>query len=126
MAPEVNRPSVLREATVAFDAYEEAMDTYDAEAVNGLFWNSPYTLRYGPNGALIGHSAIAEFRRARKPTGHKRQLRNTLITTFGTDVAVANTEVLIGDEVHYQSQTWVRLDGGWRIVSAHVSNGRFK
>ena len=50
-------------------------------------------------------------------------LRNTVISTFGRDVATANTEFVPtgSDAVGRQSQTWIRTDEGWRIASAHVS-----
>ena len=50
-------------------------------------------------------------------------LRNTRITTFGRDFATANTEYVPhgSDRIGRQSQTWVRIDGSWKIVSAHVS-----
>ena len=53
-----------------------------------------------------------------------RTLKNTVITTFGRDLAVANTESdRPGTDVTgRQSQTWVRMQDGWRIVSAHVSD----
>ena len=52
-----------------------------------------------------------------------RRLVDTVITTFGDDVGVANTLFVPdgSDAVGRQSQTWVRTDVGWRIVSAHVS-----
>jgi 1-carboxybiuret hydrolase subunit AtzH-like protein len=92
------------------------------EAMNRLFWDSPLTLGYGQNGTLIGHQAIAANRRARKGKGVQRELRDTIITTFGCDFAVANTEGVIGDRIHRRSQTRVSFAEGWRIVSAHVSD----
>lgn len=119
---EVNIPEVVSEVRAVFDAYEGAMPHYDVETMNLLFWNSPLTLRYGPNGALHGHEAIAAFRKRPSAKGLHRVLHNTVITTFGRDFAVANTEAHSGGRVSYQSQTWVRMHEGWRIVSAHVSD----
>ena len=50
--------------------------------------------------------------------------KDTYIVTFGRDFAVANTEsTRPGSEgISRQSQTWVRMPEGWRIVSAHVSD----
>jgi hypothetical protein len=46
------------------------------------------------------------------------------IMTFGDDYAVTNTmftsETAPG-KIGRQSQTWIRLPEGWRIVAAHVS-----
>jgi hypothetical protein len=53
----------------------------------------------------------------------KCRLGRTVITTFGRDFATASTEFFFADidRVGRQSQSWVRLDGDWRIASAHVS-----
>jgi Protein of unknown function (DUF3225) len=50
-------------------------------------------------------------------------LQNTRITTFGRDFAVANTEYILvsSGKRGRQSQTWVRMPEGWKVVAAHVS-----
>jgi hypothetical protein len=120
---EVNLPEVLAELGAAFEAYERALQENDIEGLNRLFWESPLTLRYGVNELLYSHADIARFRRGRGPVDQRRSLRNTRITTFGRDFGVANTEYLPSgsDRVGRQSQTWVRTEHGWKIVSAHVS-----
>ena len=52
-----------------------------------------------------------------------RALMRTVITTFGRDLATANTEFQRTESGRRgrQSQTWVRMPEGWRVVSAHVS-----
>jgi hypothetical protein len=47
---------------------------------------------------------------------------NTIITTYGEDFATANTEFQSAGRPTpgRQSQTWIRTQEGWRIVSAHV------
>jgi hypothetical protein len=122
MTVKINLEDVVKEVTEAFESYERAIRVYDAEAMNRLFWDSPFTLRYGPKGTLMGYQAIAAYRQARQGNGIVRELRNTVITTFGCDFAVANTEGVVGDKIHRQSQTWVRFPEGWRIVAAHVSD----
>lgn len=120
---EIDIPEVVAEVTAAFQRYEQALSTNDVATIDTLFWNSPLTLRYGPNGTLFGHAAISAFRHARNIPGVKRTLRDTHITTFGRDFAVANTESDRPDGTRgRQSQTWVRMLDGWRIVSAHVSD----
>lgn len=121
---EINIPEIVAEVTEAFEAYEQALGTNDLDTIDGLFWDSPLTLRYGPNGTLLSHAAISAFRRARDITGVERTLKNTHITTFGRDFAVANTESdrPSSDVTGRQAQTWVRMPEGWRIVSAHVSD----
>jgi hypothetical protein len=120
---EINLPDVVAEVTAQFQRYEAALVTNDIATLNALFWNNTLTLRYGMNENLYGHAAIAGFRSARSPVGLARTTSNTVITTYGRDCATANTEfrreqVARGGR---QSQTWVRMPEGWRIVSAHVS-----
>lgn len=123
---EINLPEALAEMRAAFTAYERALLGNDIEALNGLFWDSALTLRYGVQELLYSHAEIAEFRRARGPIDQRRALKNTRITTFGRDFATANTEFVSegtarAGQTGRQSQTWIRTDDGWRIVSAHVS-----
>jgi Protein of unknown function (DUF3225) len=121
---EINIPEVVAEVTAAFMRYEKALGCNDIDTIDTLFWENPLTLRYGPNGTLVGHAAISAFRRARDIKGVERTLKNTVITTFGRDFAVANTESIRPrtDATGRQSQTWVRMPEGWRIVFAHVSD----
>ena len=118
----INIPEVVAEVTEVFMEYERALSTNDLDTIDALFWKSPLTLRYGPNGTLVGYDAISTFRRARDIKGINRTLKNTFITTFGHDCAVTNTESDRSGVTNRQSQTWVRLEEGWRIVSAHVSD----
>jgi 1-carboxybiuret hydrolase subunit AtzH-like protein len=118
---EINKPSVVEEVTAAFRRYETALVGNDVAVLNELFWQSPHTLRYGITENLHGHDAIAGFRAARSTSGLVRELRNTVITTFGDDFAVANTEFLRNGRAGRQSQSWVRMAEGWRVVAAHVS-----
>ena len=124
---EVDLPDVLAELTVAFERYERALTGNDITTLNELFWESPQTLRYGVRASelLYGHAEIAAFRIRRGPIDQRRTLRNQRITTFGRDFGVANVEFITAgsDKVGRQSQTWVRTDKGWKIVSAHVSFG---
>jgi len=121
---EVNIPEIVAEVTTVFMRYETALCCNDLDTLEKLFWDSPLTLRYGPNGTLLGHVAIVSFRQNRVNPGINRTLRNTVITTFGRDFAVVNTESTrsSSSRVFRQSQTWVRTEDSWRIVSAHVSD----
>ena len=118
---QINIPEVVAEVRNAFIEYERALSTNDLDAMDGLFWKSSVTLRYGPNGTLVGHDAISAFRRARNIKGINRTLKSTFITTFGRDFAVTNTESDRSGVINRQSQTWVRMTEGWRIVAAHIS-----
>lgn len=119
----VNLPDVLAEVTAAFQRYEQALVTNDVTVLDELFWRSPHTLRYGAAENLYGWEQIAAFRSARSPAGLARMLQNTVITTYGRDMATANTEFRRDSTTKSgrQSQTWVRMPDGWRIVAAHVS-----
>jgi hypothetical protein len=119
----VNDPTVLAEVTKAFERYEAALLGNDVDALDAFFWKSPLALRYGVGERLYGYDAIAAFRLARPGGSPQRTLSRTVITTFGTEFATANTEFhRVGEtRVGRQSQSWARLDGEWRVVSAHVS-----
>lgn len=121
--PAINLPAVLVEVSTAFARYEHALVTNDVAALGELFWNSPHTLRYGATENLHGYDAIQAFRVGRPSAGLERELFHTVITTYGTDFATANTEFRrAGSErTGRQSQTWMRTPDGWRVVSAHVS-----
>ncbi|MBB3266713.1 hypothetical protein FHW79_004360 [Azospirillum sp. OGB3] len=123
MTPEINIPEVVAEVTAAFERYERALTGNDVAVLDELFWNHPATLRYGVGENLYGYDAIAAFRQGRPAAGLDRSLRNTVITTYGRDMATANTEFTRPStgRVGRQSHTWVRMPEGWRIVAAHVS-----
>jgi hypothetical protein len=120
----VNIPEVLAEVTEVFARYEDALVNNKVEVLDELFWNSPTTIRYGAAENLIGYAAIQAFRAARPATGLARRLSNTVITTYGRDAATAMTEFHrdgSSTRIGRQSQTWVRMPEGWRVVAAHVS-----
>jgi hypothetical protein len=120
---DINIPEVVAEVTEAFGRYEQALIANDVATLDTLFWHSPHTLRFGIGENLYGYDAIAAFRSSRPPINLARQLKNTVIVSYGRDVATANTEFqregskLTGR----QSHVWLRTDEGWRIVAAHVS-----
>jgi Protein of unknown function (DUF3225) len=120
---EINIPEIVEEVTEAFRRYERALIANDVAELDALFWASPHTLRFGVGENLYGHDAIATFRRDRPPMDLRRRLMNTAITTYGRDLATANTEFQrLGSAVTgRQSHVWVRTDEGWRIAAAHVS-----
>lgn len=126
MIDAVNRPEVVAEIQAAFERYETALVANDIATLDALFWRSPQALRYGIGEELYGWESIAGFRAARSPAGLARTLTHVVITTYGEDVATANAEFERplpdgGTQHGRQSQTWVRLPEGWRVVSAHVS-----
>lgn len=124
MTPEhIDRPAVLAEVTAAFYRYEQALISNDVEVLDELFWHDKRTVRLGAGENLYGIDDIRAFRAARPSKGLDRELRNTVITTFGDDYAVCSTEFTREgvEKIGRQQQTWVRLPCGWRIVAAQVS-----
>lgn len=119
----INLPEVVAEVEALCTRYEHALVTNDIAVLDELFWVSPHTLRYGTGENLYGHAQIAAFRAKRPSSGLARAVLRTVITTFGRDFATANLEFQRTSQAHpgRQSQTWVRLPEGWRIVAAHVS-----
>lgn len=120
---DINLPEVLAEVTAAFQRYEQALVSNDVAVLDELFWASPHTLRFGATENLYGIDAIRAFRSARSPQGLARELRHTVITSYGRDFATANTEFQRqgSERTGRQSQTWLRTPQGWRVVAAHVS-----
>ncbi|MGQ8772878.1 oxalurate catabolism protein HpxZ [Serratia sp. NA_112.1] len=119
----IDRPAVLAEMKAAFYRYEQALTGNDIEVLDELFWHDGRTVRYGATENLYGIDQIRDFRQQRPSKGLDRLLENTVITTYGDDMAVASTEFRRpdSDSVGRQMQTWVKLPCGWRIVAAHVS-----
>jgi hypothetical protein len=120
----VNRPNIHAEVMTAVMRYESAFVANDIPALDELFWHSAHTVRYGASETLYGAEEIAAFRRARDPKGVARTIRRISVTTFGTDFATANLEFERAGArvIGRQSQTWVRLPEGWKVVSAHISS----
>jgi len=123
MSMEINIPEVLAEVTAAHDRYEAALMANDVDVLDELFWNNALTLRYGIGEQLYGHDQIAAFRSARSSVGLARTTDPVVVTTYGRDFGTANLEFFresVGG-IGRQSQSWVRMPEGWRIVAAHVS-----
>ena len=121
---DINLPDVLAEVSMQFARYEKALTRNDIAVLDELFWRSPHTLRYGIGENLYGYEQIAAFRSARSPAGLARRIKGTVITTYGRDMATANTlfeRDAAPGKIGRQSQTWMRTPDGWRVVAAHVS-----
>jgi hypothetical protein len=119
----INDPAVVAEVRAAVDAYEAALMANDVEALDGAFWASPHTVRYGVAENLYGFDEIAAFRVGRTGGSPQRRQLRVEVTALGPDVAIANVEFVRADTGRNgrQSQTWLRTDQGWKVVSAHVS-----
>lgn len=120
---EINHPAVVAEVRTAFEAYERALLANDVPALDAWFWDHASALRYGIAEHLNGAAAIRAWRAAARPVDPDRQLRHTVIATFGRDAASVGTEFVVpgSTRVGRQTQMWVRFGETWRIVSAHVS-----
>ena len=121
---DIDCPKVVTEVKAAFERYERALMNNDVATLNSLFHADTRTIRYGIAENLYGHEEIAAFRGARSPLGLARNLSRTVITTYGSDFAVASTlfhRPSVPGKIGRQMQTWVRFEEGWQIVAAHVS-----
>lgn len=120
----VDLPEVVAEVRAAFERYEQALVTNDVDALDAFFHDDPRTIRYGGGENLYGFAEIAAFRAGRSPAGLARDLSRTVITTYGRDFATASTlfhRASSPGKIGRQSQSWVKFDGEWKVVAAHVS-----
>lgn len=122
-ADQIDCGEAVAELSAAFRSYEAALIRHDVEALDSFFWSDSEVVRYGIAETNVGIDAIRAFRRAAEPVNPGRQLRGTVVRTFGRSFGTVSTEFAVpGDQrVGRQSQTWVRMGGVWRIVAAHVS-----
>jgi hypothetical protein len=125
MSMVINDAETVAELSELYPRYEQALVSNDVETLIGMFWASPYVARFGPSESLYGISEIEAFRKARSPLNLARTIKRLEIVAFGKDFAsitVAFEREIEGRVTRgRQSQTWVRLPEGWRIVFAHVS-----
>lgn len=123
MTASLNDPQALAGLTAACDAYEAALMANDLDALDTLFWDSPLTLRYGVGENLYGIGEIREFRKGRSGGSPQREVLRREIVTLSETIGVCNLEFRRegGSRIGRQSQTWMRTEDGWRVVSAHVS-----
>ncbi len=121
----INDPETVAELAAIYPQYETALTTNDIPTMQRLFWASPHVVRFGAAENLHGIDEIEAFRAARSPANLARHIIRLDISTFGKDFGCVHLEFerRKGDQVlrGRQSQTWVRLVEGWRVVAAHVS-----
>jgi hypothetical protein len=122
---QINDPEVIAELRALYPEYEQALVTNDAETLTRMFWASPHVMRFGVTENLYGIDEIEAFRKGRPSVNLARTIRRLDIVTFGHDYGSITLEFerdVQGKIVQgRQSQVWVRLQEGWRIVAAHVS-----
>ena len=117
-------PSVIVEVSAAFEAYEQALVANDVDRILGFFAED--AVRFGTADQQAGLREQAQWRRAQPPLPPGRCLKDTTVQGYGHSIAVVTTFFAYprDDVLGRQSQTWVRLPEGCRIVTAHVSEPR--
>ena len=117
------RIDVETEIRACFTAYEDALIGADVAAMNEWFADDPRTVRFGIADEQWGADAVRDWRRAASQVPPGRVLTDTDVSVWTPDVAVVTTLFSYPDSraCGRQSQTWIRTEGGWRIVHAHVS-----
>ena len=120
----INKPEVVAGVREAADRYELALSENDLQTMDELFWNSPLTVRYGPNGSNYGHDSISSYRKGLPKGTRKRTMLNKVVTTFGENLDSSCFEYSYVDssQIGRPIQSWLRTEDGWRIVCAHVSD----
>ena len=119
----INESSVVNEVHRIFDRYESALVTDDLATMSELFFDSSEIVRFGINDCERGSEELARWRRAQPSHRPGRKLSEITVTTYGDTAAIVTAIFSYPDRpmLGRQSQTWLRLDEGWRIVHAHVS-----
>ncbi len=121
----INDAETRAELAALYPRYEEALMANDAETLTRMFWASAEAMRFGVTENLYGMEEIEAFRKARPGVGLARRVTRLDLVTFGRDFGSITLEFerdgKEGVVRGRQSQVWVRLEEGWRIVAAHVS-----
>lgn len=116
-------PETISALTLASDEYEEALALNDIATLDKLFSNNPNVIRLGATENLFGPDEIAAFRRARTGGAPPRERLRRDIVSLGPDagcVTIVFRNPVTG-KIGRQSQSWLRENGSWRIIVAHVS-----
>jgi hypothetical protein len=121
----INDPETHRELSELYPQYETALVENDVVTLTRMFWVSPLAMRFGATENLYGIDEIEAFRKSRPAVGLARRVTRLDIVTFGRDYGSVTLEFERDTPAKVvrgrQSQVWVRLPEGWRIVAAHVS-----
>lgn len=117
----INDPDVISELSALYPDYEQALMNNDVEKLVKMFWADRHAIRFGASENLYGYKEIEAFRQNRPAVNLSRRVRRLDIVSFGKDFASITLEFERSGMIGRQSQVWVRLSEGWRIVSAHVS-----
>jgi hypothetical protein len=121
----INDPEVVAELSALYPRYEDSLVNNDVQTLVAMFWAGPHVMRFGVTENLYGPEELAAFRKARPAANLARTITRFDIVSFGRDFASITLEferaTANGTVRGRQSQVWVRLTEGWRIVQAHVS-----
>jgi len=121
----INDPEVLAELRALYPRYEEALVNNDVDTLVAMFWAGERVMRFGATESLYGPEELEAFRKARPAANLARTITRMDIVSFGRDFASITLEFERAEATGMlrgrQSQVWVRLAEGWRIVQAHVS-----
>ena len=109
----INKPEVVAEVRAAADEYERALSENDLAAMDELFWNSPLTVRYGPNGSNYGHESISSYRKGRPKGTRKRNIVKKVVTTFGDDFPAVQNKKMITQSTNFVDVV-TDIDDGYR------------
>ena len=120
---QVNLPEVVAEITKIFHEYEHALMTNNVEKLNQYFWQDERVTRYGIGDRQWGIKELVAYRQSIPAPDFTRTLENLRVITFDQSTAICQVEFVRSDTTlrGFQTQTWLKIDGIWRIVSAHVS-----
>lgn len=121
----VNDPEVVAELKALYPRYERALVENDVDTLMEMFWAGPEVMRFGVTENLYGPEELAAFRKGRPSANLVRTVTRLDVASFGRDFGSIALEFERatgqGTVRGRQSQVWVRMPEGWRIVSAHVS-----
>jgi hypothetical protein len=122
----INDAATIAELKELYPLYETALVENDVDTLMKMFWAAPEVMRFGVTENLYGIEELEAFRKGRPSVGLARTVKRLDIVAFGKDTGsitleferyAADRSVIRGR----QSQMWVRMPEGWRIVAAHVS-----
>jgi Protein of unknown function (DUF3225) len=122
----INDAGTVAELKKLYPLYEAALVGNDVDTLMEMFWAAPEVMRFGVSENLYGIEELESFRKARSAVGLARTVTRLDVVAFGKDVGSITLEfersAVDGRLVRgRQSQMWVRMPEGWRIVVAHVS-----
>ena len=121
----INDPEVVAELAALYPRYEKTLVTNDVDTLVEMFWAGPPVMRFGVTENLYGPEELEAFRKNRPGANLARTVTRLDIVAFGRDFASITLEFERASASRTiqgrQSQVWVRLPEGWRIVQAHVS-----